>query len=176
MKYIRSDVPTSVTEKERLWLLENGVRAVLDLRTEEERKTKPCPLSADLRFAYRTLAIRGGGEIPKNVDAVSESYISMVDSRLEAAVTDMLTADSGFIYFCNAGKDRTGVVSAILLHKLGKSREYIVRDYLESRENLMDMLSSFVKQHPSIDINVITPKREYIEAFLDWYTEKVQPI
>ena len=171
MKYIRSDVPTSVTEKERLWLLENGVRAVLDLRTEEERKTKPCPLSADLRFAYRTLAIRGGSEIPKNVDAVSESYISMVDSRLEAAVTDMLTADSGFIYFCNVGKDRTGVLSAMLLTRLGKDREYIVKDYMLSDDNLRDMLESFSLSHPEIDAEIITPHREYIERFLDWYTK-----
>ena len=40
------------------------------------------------------------------------------------------------VYHCAAGKDRTGVVSAILLGVLGVPDEIIVADYAATQENL----------------------------------------
>ena len=40
------------------------------------------------------------------------------------------------VYHCAAGKDRTGVVSAVLLGLLGVCDEVIVADYALSRRNL----------------------------------------
>ena len=80
----------------------------------------------------------------------------------------ILNADTNVLYFCNAGKDRTGVVSAVLLHRLGMSRAYIVEDYMKSRENLKDLLDAFARQFPEVDRAVITPHPEYMEGFLDW--------
>ena len=72
------------------------------------------------------------------------------------------------LYFCNAGKDRTGVVSAILLTRLGYDREYIVADYMKSAENLRGTLEAFVKNRPDVDLNVITPQPAYMQDFLTW--------
>ena len=44
IKYIRSDVPTKVSENEKRWLLLNDITTILDLRTDAERAHKPCPL------------------------------------------------------------------------------------------------------------------------------------
>jgi len=38
--------------------------------------------------------------------------------------------DGGFLVHCSAGKDRTGVASALLLHALGVEREVIKADYM----------------------------------------------
>jgi protein tyrosine/serine phosphatase len=81
----------------------------------------------------------------------------------------LLNARVGVLYFCTAGKDRTGVVSAVLLYKLGLPTEYVVRDYMRSRENLAPMLAAYAAQHPDVDINVITPNEGYIREFLAWY-------
>ena len=43
-RYIRSDVPTEITEEEKDWLLTNNVTTIVDLRTKEERVRKHCPL------------------------------------------------------------------------------------------------------------------------------------
>ncbi len=88
---------------------------------------------------------------------------------MDMIVSTIMNADTNVLYFCNAGKDRTGVVSAIILSKLGYDKEYIINDYLLSGENLKEDLLSFAREHTEIDINVITPKREYIETFLEWY-------
>ena len=44
------------------------------------------------------------------------------------------------------GKERTGVVSAIILKKLGYDEETIVEDYLKSKENLLDFMTDYVKK------------------------------
>ena len=66
-------------------------------------------------------------------------------------------------------KTGRGVVTAIILFKLGYEKQYIINDYLLSAANLESELQLFVDNNPDVDINVIIPKAEYIEGFLDWY-------
>ena len=169
IKYIRSDVPTKVSESEKNWLLSNNVTTIIDLRTDEERTKKQCPLIEDSRFAYYVFTITDGDKIPLHTDDVSKSYIGMVDAKFCDMIEFLLKVKSNVLYFCNAGKDRTGVVSAVLLYKLGKSLEHIVDDYMKSKINLETLLYEFASQNPAIDIDVITPHRRYIEDFLKWY-------
>ena len=169
IKYIRSDVPTKVSESEKNWLLSNNVTTIVDLRTDEERARKHCPLIDDNRFSYYAFPISGGDKVPPSTDGVSKSYIAMVNTQFDAMIEFLLNAKSNVLYFCNAGKDRTGVVSAVLLYKLGKSLEHIVDDYMKSKINLETLLYEFARQNPAIDIDVITPHRRYIEEFLKWY-------
>ncbi len=78
----------------------------------------------------------------------------------------ILNATSNVMYFCTAGKDRTGVVSALLLKKLGAKEDLIIEDYMMSKENLIDMLTAYVKEHPEVDIDIIIPKEENIQKVL----------
>lgn len=168
-RFVRSDVPTKVSEAEREWLIEKEITTIVDLRTDEESARKECPLANDSRFKYYSMPVTGGNSIPHSVNDVSKSYIAMADDRMSEAIDFILSSDSNVLYFCNAGKDRTGVVSAILLYKLGMSYEYIINDYMKSKENLKDMLASFSKLNPHIDINIITPTEQYIKEFIEWY-------
>ena len=174
MKYIRSDVPTVISESEKNWLLSNGVTTVVDLRTDEERMRKPCPLIEDSRFTYRIFPITGGDTVPPNTAEVSRSYINMVDAKFEEMMDFLLKVGSNVLFFCNAGKDRTGIVSAVLLYKLGMPTEYIVDDYMKSKDNLKTLFSEFVRQHPSVDVEIITPHKRYIEEFLKWYIDRAK--
>lgn len=169
LKFIRSDVPTAVSQEEATWLIEHDITTIVDLRTDAERERKNCPLSADERFHYYCMPVTGGDIVPRSVDAVSESYIKMVDENLYRTIDLMQTAPTNVLYFCNAGKDRTGVISAILLRNAGASTEYIVADYMKSKDNLKTMLNAYARQNPEIDINIITPNEKYIKDFLRWY-------
>lgn len=171
-KYIRSDVPTIITENEKDWLLSNNVTTIVDLRTDTERMSKHCPLIDDNRFSYYVFSITGGDKIPSSIDEVSKSYIKMVDTQFETIIDFLLHTKSNVLYFCNAGKDRTGVVSAVLLYKLGMSLEYIVNDYMKSKFNLETLLKTFTKQNPEINLDIITPSRRYIEEFIKWYINR----
>ena len=171
-KYIRSDVPTKITENEKDWLLSNNITTIVDLRTDEERVRKHCPLIDDNRFSYYVFTLVGGDKVPTSTDDVSKSYIAMVDTQFDTMIEFLLNTKSNVLYFCNAGKDRTGVVSAVLLYKLGMSPEYIVNDYMKSKFNLEILLNGFARQNPTINIDVITPHKRYIEQFLKWYIDR----
>lgn len=173
-KYIRSDVPTGITESEKNWLLSNNITTVIDLRTDEERAKKQCPLINDSRFTYDVFCVAGGDKVPHSTDDVPKSYIAMVDAQFDALIALLLNIKSNVLYFCNAGKDRTGVVSAALLYELGKPVEYIIDDYMKSKIGLEATLGEYAKQNPDIDINVITPHKRYIAEFLKWYINRAK--
>ena len=167
-RYIRSDVPDKLTGEETEWLVGENITTIADLRTEEERKKRKCPLAEDNRFRYLCMPVTGGNVVPESVDDVSKSYVSMVDEQMEKIIEAIWEAETNVLYFCNAGKDRTGVVSAILLKKAGMEEEYIISDYMKSKENLQSMLNFYASQNPDVDIRVITPDERYMREFLEW--------
>ena len=77
-----------------------------------------------------------------------------------------MNADSNVLYFCHAGKDRTGVVSAVILKKLGFDDRTIINDYMETKDNLKDVLTKYAEEHPEVDINTIIPREENIVKVL----------
>ena len=172
LKYIRSDVPVKLTEQEMDWLLENGITTAVDLRLPYEQEQKPCVLKGRAEFTYLSCPISGGPDVPMTTAEVAGYYLAKLDDKMKTAIDSILNAKTGVIYFCNAGKDRTGVVSAILMKKLGASDEEIITDYLESKDNLTDNINEYVALHPEIDREIITPHREYMEEFLSEYKER----
>ena len=172
LRFIRSDVPAAVTETERQWLLAHDVTTLVDLRTPAERAQKPCPLADDPAFCCHCLPVTGGNAVPAAPDCVADSYIAMADASMDEIIDTILKASSNVLYFCNAGKDRTGVVSAILLHRAGYDAAFIEEDYLRSGVLLADALQAFAAQHPEIDPEVITPRAAYIRHFLEWLQQQ----
>lgn len=172
LRFIRSDVPCQITQEETEWLVKNQITTIVDLRADEERLQKECPLIHNPRFQYYCMPVTGGNVVPQTTDDVSESYIHMVDAQMERIIDVIWNAPSNVLYFCNAGKDRTGVVSAILLKKMGLDMDFIVADYMESKHNLEEMLVSYAKENTNVDIEIIAPHERYIREFLAWWREQ----
>lgn len=166
MRYIRSDFPENLTSQDIQWLLDNNVTTIVDLRSNEEIIRKPCSLKERNEFRYFHFPVTGGGDTPKSLEHLHTVYRQMVDERMEKIVHTIMDAESNVMYFCTAGKDRTGVVSAIILKRLGFSNEVITDDYMESKDNLLDMLTEYVHVHPEADIEIIIPHRENMEQLL----------
>lgn len=171
-KYVRSDVPVVITANDKKWLLENDIRTVIDLREDVERQKKPCPLRTMSEFTYLCMPVTGGDKIPEAPSKVPASYIKMVNVQMAKIVYTIENAPTNVLYFCNAGKDRTGVVSALLLKRIGRSEEEIIADYVKSAENLKEMLEKFATANPSIDLQTITPKEEYMREFLQLFNNR----
>ena len=55
---------------------------------------------------------------------------------MDKIIHTIMDAKSSVMYFCGAGKDRTGVVSAIILKKLGCDDQMIIDDYIGERKCL----------------------------------------
>ncbi len=166
MRYVRSDAPLNLTEEEIQWLLDNHISTLVDLRSDEEIDKHPCDLAGRDGFQYYHLPVTGGGDIPKSREHLHIVYSQMLDEQMGKIIDTIVKAKSNVLYFCTAGKDRTGVVSAVLLRKLGYSDEIIIEDYMKSKDNLMDMLTAYVKEHPEVDIEIVIPHVENISRLL----------
>ena len=59
-------------------------------------------------------------------------------------------------------------MSAILLHKSGMSREYIIAVFMKTASNLEAYLAQCASERPGIRLDVITPHERYMEDFLAW--------
>lgn len=167
MRFIRSDVPDNLTSQEIQWLQEQDITTIIDLRSDEEIFSQPCNLKKLEGFQYIHLPVTGGGDTPKSLEHLYTIYRQMIDGQMEKIIDTIMNAKSNVMYFCTAGKDRTGVVSAILLKRLRFSDEVIIDDYMKSKDNLMDMLTAYVNVHPEVDIEIITPHRENMVRLLE---------
>lgn len=166
LRYIRSDVPDRLSYDEVQWLINNNVTSLVDLRTTAEAAEKPL-MWIDNRFKYINLPVSGGSTVPSNAEDVHMSYLKMVDEQMKKIIDYIESSDSNVMYFCNAGKDRTGVVSAILLLHLKTDKSDIISDYLLSAENLRYMLKEYCVRDGNTDIEIITPKYDYMSDFLN---------
>ncbi len=166
-RYVRSDYPGKLTDEEVRWLFQNGITTIVDLREEKEYVSRPCRLEKEEGFSYYHLPVTGGGDTPDSSEAVVRIYLGMLDDQMERIISTIMNAESNVMYFCGAGKDRTGVVSAIILKRLGYSDQVIIDDYMETKENLMEFLVAYVKEHPQVDINFIIPNEENIRRVLE---------
>ncbi len=116
-------------------LRERGVTLDLDLRTFLEAEEAGDRLSRDPRFSYRRISLLGVG-ISDWFRGMHGLYLHALDEH-QAAFREvfhaMATHEGGAVlYHCTSGKDRTGMVTAILLDLAGVDRRTIVRDYAVS--------------------------------------------
>ncbi|MDQ1550875.1 MAG: protein-tyrosine phosphatase [Actinomycetota bacterium] len=118
-----------------------GVRTVLDLRTHDElergRFTHDSIGYHHLPILQNSWSSQGfEGELDA-VTFLADRYVDMLTEGREAigrALRILGDADSlPLVFHCAAGKDRTGVVAAIVLSVLGVSDDDIATDYSLSR-------------------------------------------
>ncbi len=122
---------------------ELGIAAVVDLRsTAELRGEGRGPLAAE-PIGFHHLPLFDGREArPENwppIVTLADRYILLAEiaqAPIARLITVLAEAGGPVVYHCAAGKDRTGVVSAVLLGLLGVRDEVIVADYAATQENL----------------------------------------
>jgi protein-tyrosine phosphatase len=119
------------------------LRHVIDLRsTSEIESDGRGDLAREaVRFHHLPLfdrAVRAGADESSARTLVDRYFLLAEFARepIARVVTLVAEADGPAVYHCAAGKDRTGVVSAILLGLLGVRDDVIVADYTASRQNL----------------------------------------
>ena len=81
-------------------------------------------------------------------------------------------APQGVLFHCSAGKDRSGVVSAILLLLAEVGDKDIIENYMMTKECNAKRFALARKNHPDLDINIIIPREEFMIRFLQLFREK----
>ena len=169
----RSDRQENPDPEDIALLRSKGITTIIDMRTEEDNLTKPSFFRSLEGFTFLNYPIIEGDTIPESVEAVPGSYINIACSenmpRILKAIAD---ADTGVMYNCAAGKDRTGVVTAILLMLCGVSDEEITADYMLTKECNRERFELLRQRRPDVDMNIVIPRESYIRDFMDLFRER----
>jgi len=156
-RIVRSDDLNGLTEAGRRAMFNHGITTIVDLRGPVERRLSP-PALGD-HPGYRHLSIvedEALGNNSSELGTVADSYIWMLDA-MRARVGVVLHAiaaapPDGVVVHCFAGKDRTGVVSALLLSVAGVQRDAIAEDYALSRQGLRPLLDEWVSEESDPEV------------------------
>jgi len=169
----RSDVLSEMTAEDLEKLRTAHITTVIDMRTDEERLKKPCGLAGIDGIEYLHFPITEGSGVPTSLEAVPLSYMEIAAAEgMPSVIRAMAEAENGVLFHCTAGKDRTGVVSAIILLLCGVDRETIVRDYVVSREYNHTRLEAFLAAHPEVDRNIVLANEKSMNGFIALFTQR----
>ncbi len=140
---IRSDNLYYLKPAGRAALLAYGVRTIIDLRDPDEIAERPHPFadgrSRDSVILYRKIRFSRDAADPQvearfaEAKSLQENYCLSLDygkqrlAQIASAIAD--APDGAVVVHCQAGRDRTGIVSALMLDLAGVPRETIVDDY-----------------------------------------------
>jgi protein-tyrosine phosphatase len=141
---VRSDSPAALTEAGRAALADYGVRAIVDLRLPAELADHPNPFAepGDHGIVYTNVSfIDPAAAPPDAVSTLAEDYLQMLDRYRQGVAQSMAAiasapADGAVLIHCAAGKDRTGLISALLLGLVGVPADTVAADYAMTAELL----------------------------------------
>jgi protein-tyrosine phosphatase len=159
---IRSDNIGGLTADGWRALARHGVVRIVDLRWSEERAQDP---PRDMNPAVEVVHVGVLGPsyaesaeffraLDAHVDSVDDpadhyaySYVEFLErnrARFAEALAAVAGADGPVVIHCMGGKDRTGLVAALLLRLAGVSLDEIGRDYSISGPNLAGSLDAWL--------------------------------
>jgi protein-tyrosine phosphatase len=166
-RLIRSSFVSNLSKKAVEFLFKLNITNLIDLRSTEEVLKHPCGLTGE--FNYKNLPLCDDGRLPHNSSEVAEFYYKVAEEkiRVQRVLKAIANTDSGTVIFCRSGKDRTGIISALLLSLGGYSDEYISRDYTLSQKNLQKNIDSYLLLHPEYERDALSPCEKHIFGFLD---------
>lgn len=129
-----------------------GVRTVIDLRTDQEISEKP-DVKIDgvklyhipiLSAATMGISHERTNDMPRGLDRVrdmQELYREMISGEYSSGQIGKAlrliiksAENGGVLWHCTVGKDRCGIITALVLYILGADMELIYDDYLRTNE------------------------------------------
>jgi protein-tyrosine phosphatase len=131
---VRSDALHRLNDAGRAALVAHGVRTVIDMRTAEEAAEKPSRFdgASGVGVAHIPQQTREMWQAMQGLDRVAfdTTALELARSRF-AKITDAIARApaGGVLIHCAAGKDRTGLMTMLLLDLVGTPRDVIAADY-----------------------------------------------
>ena len=132
-KALRAGVLRDPSEKDLANLLSFGVKTVIDLRGIEEANDMPSYFKNNPEFIYHHITLLEANP------AMARGEMSMVElyklclrdysENIAKVLKVIASRNEPFMFHCFCGKDRTGMLAALLLSAAGVCKEDIIADY-----------------------------------------------
>lgn len=145
----RSDNISGLTASDLRKMADMGIGMDIDFRQDHEIQADPDALPADGSIEYINLAMgdtsaKGGmatfmqklnevGDQPEKIEQVIMGFYTQIPlafaDKYKTYFQILAEEEDGVMFHCSAGKDRTGIASALLLYTLGVDMEDIKNEY-----------------------------------------------
>ena len=150
---IRADSVRQLSDQGWAALVDYGVQTIVDLRTNDELAADPpAELPVEVLHipffetdtddwkeieARLEAAARSAPDVPSATREVYLIFLEHFGRNVAAAIRAVANApEGGVVIHCAGGKDRTGLLTALLLHVAGVGIDEIAADYALSEERL----------------------------------------
>lgn len=200
-KILRSDGLSNITDKDQdLLITKYNLKKVIDLRTESEIIQNPNIDYSVKNINYINIPLSNGinpNELKKIVNEMNEisvvtdfakilinSYMDIVDNNqvnIRKTIEEIADVDEEdcVLFHCTAGKDRTGIISMLILGICGASKQDITTNYVQTEINMKynKIFTNYVNEvNSGIPDNIITDiskaRPECIEYAYDYLKNK----
>lgn len=188
--FIRSEAPVNLSAEEITFLKNYRITKSIDFRGDNDIKIFPSCLDCDgIQYIHMPMFGRADAlGFEENADDPSRNFTGWEKNYIQWSETykgwvrdvihELATTEKACQYNCNAGKDRTGIISALVLSLVGVSNNDIAYDYCLSRtllkprfqqispqwgSYLKDENGNLITDHPFL----YTPKKA-MEIFMDY--------
>jgi len=174
--FVRGDSPHTITNDAQQQFLDYGIHTVIDLRYEQERQVMPNPLATQPSLRYHALPLFTGGAVAQktdllNMDVFYQHLLRTAQTEIAQVFAHMAQSTGAVFFHCRAGKDRTGIIAALLLDLADVEHEAIVQDYVATEHHIQGLLPA-LRAHRPAQLSaeqyerLLDAKRHYIEAVL----------
>lgn len=181
----RSAVIQFKTDEDRKAFESLGIKTILDLRSDGERRKAEDDVPENCRY-IQCSAVSADNEYEGNVDMadlMKSGNLQSLASYMEDVYRElpfrneavgkvfelMRNGGTPLVFHCSAGKDRTGFVAYVILKMLGVSDETAMEDYLLSndfrREENEQLLA--LAEDAEIAKSMLYVKPEYLQSSIE---------
>jgi protein-tyrosine phosphatase len=153
---LRSDDLAHLTDEGTQALADYGVRTVIDLRWPGEIAAKPHPVAlGDRGVLCHRISLLASDETQwasLSGECTKEMWKCAVLEHTRPQLKEVLAiiadaASEPLLFHCVAGKDRTGLIAALLLALADVKPDVIAADYAESSSRLAD---AYLQRYPDL--------------------------
>ncbi|PZU85879.1 MAG: protein-tyrosine-phosphatase [Chryseobacterium sp.] len=176
------------------------ISKIIDLRTHQEITKEPDRFPKKISYQNhpafedkndemanaKKMALKGkisANDADKRMIKFYTDYVSENPEVIRKIIIEILDSDQPVLYHCTAGKDRTGIITAIILKVLKFDDSAIFEEYLQSNNlrkkiinKRLNLANNFHFVFPKLDIGVIEKtswiERNYLQAAFDEIDEK----
>ncbi len=171
--FIRSDVPINLLKEEMDFFVNMKITTIIDLRTKSETIEYPCAFKGNPNFSYFNFSVAKEGNLPDKEEDIPMSYFGMVheNENIYHVMKTIADSEGGVLFHCMAGKDRTGIVAALLLSLVGVQMCDILADYEVTYCYIREVINKELINDPMLPAFMGQSKLDYMENFLKIFYE-----
>ncbi len=176
LKAFRCGMPRNPTENDIALLKSYNIKNIIDLRGIKEAEEQPTSLKDNGNFNYYHFSTLEANPALNDVRLpIWKMYAMSLEGFGEnyaEIVRTILSFNEPFLYHCFLGKDRTGILTALLLEAIGVSRKDIIADYTLSWDFIGPFVENEERNNTGLiwkqDISRLQSKEEYIISTFDY--------